>query len=1237
MLPSMNLCKLPIFILLLVYHTITGNSHLAAQEIYEHNFFHYNLQQGLSHNLVNGIAQDSTGYIWMATSWGLNRFNGTDFVQFHSGNHHNSLPEEYLTGLVWLNKEKLAAISNSGLHIINTVTGEANNLFIPYKNKQYQYKFNTLMAVNSNSAGDLFLLTRSGFYHFDKNYRLLFRFDYYASDKVANTVFTFGRQMLFLDEQRIAVISSAGIYCYQAEKKQLNKINQVNCPELKEFVDYPQTDLVFFPVKQGRFFVMNLEADSLYFYNIQENKRKVTRLPISNPATEFGYRSRLSVISDTLFYLTGHLSGFYQISIDPTSDELTFHPKKYFASYYCSQLIKDKSNHLWVATNNGVLREDSNRPYIIQSSIPSSLLTQYPNLTTGDLYADSQFLYVVTRGGAGLLLFNKELTYIRNISFEGFWRDPKNIHSVEAVNDHRLLAGINGPLCWFNPKTGRITEIRLSNWSRDSNWVADLFTDRHQNIWIASKQIYKYDAATQQFSMLPSRGIPLDKIVWPKNIQQDASGNIWISGHGLIRYHVKTKTFDRLLDSFPYIKIPDKQVNSFIADHYNNLWINSNNNGLICYSIQDKTFRHFTRDDGLPDHNIASMIIIGDNLWIATYAGIASLDLRTYRITSFGKEDGFPSEPISNGASFFYDTLHNKLHIGFSHTIVQFDPNIISQKSQAPSLFIESIISNNQTKYVSGCNNFETSWRNNEIKLTIGTINFFTGKSERFAYRFVNDEPSQWQELGNNNSFSISNLSPGNHRIQIKVFSCTNRWPEQIRDVNINILPPIWKQTWFRLLAVLLLVFLLYSLSNRRMAVIRKKERAKTHIQELKAENYKNLYKLEQISNYFSSSLSDKITEEEVLWDVAKNLIGKMNYMDCMIYLWNSDKTKMIQKASYGPKGTPKAIICNQFDVSPGQGVVGYVMETKEPLLIPDTRLDDRYRVDDINRLSELCVPIIHNNELIGIFDSEHPDADYFKERDIQILTTIATLVGNKLKQIESERSLEIKQKEIAFINQQLAEAQLSALQTQMNPHFIFNSLNAIKRMILVNEQQNASRYLSKFAQLIRSTLNQSKESFTTLRENIEHLENYLLMEKLRFDDSFTFQIIIDDHIDTEETLLPTFMIQPLAENAIWHGLMPQEGEKKLVISFSMQEEIISCAIEDNGIGIIRSEELKRFSRQHHKSVGLDNLRNRIKILNEKYETDCTLELTDLHQYDDNKTGTRAVIQINTIKIKLPI
>jgi LytS/YehU family sensor histidine kinase len=351
-----------------------------------------------------------------------------------------------------------------------------------------------------------------------------------------------------------------------------------------------------------------------------------------------------------------------------------------------------------------------------------------------------------------------------------------------------------------------------------------------------------------------------------------------------------------------------------------------------------------------------------------------------------------------------------------------------------------------------------------------------------------------------------------------------------------------------------------------------------------------------------------------------------------VIYLWNEEKTAMLKKAAWGRKPEHPAIAESNLAVLPDQGIVGRVMITREPVIIPDRRQDSRYREGEVTSLSEICVPILHNGELVGIIDSRHREANHFFQRDIKILTTIATLISNKIKHIETEQSLLNKQKEIIDINHRLAEAQLQALQTHMNPHFIFNSLNSIKRMILEDESQRASRYMSKFANLLRITLNESKQVFTSLYENMEHLENYLSMEKLRFDDSFTFRITADSDIDTEETLIPTMMIQPLAENAVWHGLIPKKGRKRLLIHFAKREDnTICCRIEDNGIGINSSEALKKLYRPLHRSVGISNLRNRIKILNEKFDSGCHLEIIDLQELDKRRTGSQAVLTFRII------
>ena len=1216
---------------------LSGNGLLIAQEdIDERNFIRYTQQDGLSHNVVTSVTQDSTGYIWLSTFFGVNRFDGSHFVQMNGNGDTASMQPDHLRGMIWLDRRRLAVFSD-GLHIFDTYTGNINNIYIPFGDRQYQYKYNDIRSVEADATGNIYALSYSGFYHFDKNYRLVFRYDHYAKDKASATTFAFGRMLFWMDARRLLISSIDGFFIYDIKDRTFRPMRASDAPLLSDYMHYIQTGQTFYQQKPGCFFIFSLHGDSLTYVDLKRNIRTVTELSCHVAHDEFGYRSVIRAVSDSVVYITAHTSGFYKIQVNPATGEVDFFSDKYFGLYSCRNLFLDRDNHLWVATNKGLFRQGSTRCYVEQAPIPGKVQALYPNITIDDVYSMGKNIYVATKGNGGLLVFDREsLAFTRRISLDRY-NSQRNggIYSLTALNDSILLAGLNGPLVKLNINTDRETPVPLEKWDNVHDWIADIYKDHHDNIWVASSgNIYRRDAAGGKFTVLSNDGQPYSRIEESDIIAEDHPGNIWIAGHGLTRYNSILRTFDKVVDTFPFIQMPDRRVNSVVADRDNHLWINIYNNGLICYDFDKGFIHHFSRDNGLPDNNISAMKLIGNKLWLATYSGIACLDISTSKITSFGKEDGFPDQPINIGAKFFYDVQDNRLYIGFATTLVRFNPDIVFQKERPPHFFVEGVKAGNLREYIYPDKGVEAPWGDNDIRVTIGAINFSTSNTQRFAYRILKNDSTGWQPLGVQNTFSISSLPPGVHRVQVKVFSSHNRWPEQVKEMDITILPPFWKKTWFTITWILVLSLCVYLLLKWRIGLTRRKEQAKTHIEKLKAEEYKSQYELEQISHYFSSSLANKKNVEAVLWDVARNLIGRMNYVDCMIYLWNEDRTRLVQKASYGPKGTPNAIREKIFDVLPGQGIVGQVMQTREPLLISDTRVDHRYRVDDIARLSEVCVPIIHNNELIGVIDSEHPEPDYYTERDIKILTTIATHIGNKIKQIESQQSLEIKQKELASINQQLAEAQLSALQTQMNPHFIFNSLNSIKGMILDNEQKKASRYLSKFAQMIRTTLNQSKETFTTLYENMEYLESYLMMEKLRFGDFFTFSITVDDQIDKEDVLIPTMMIQPLAENAIWHGMMHKKGEMKLMIRFSLEGETISCTIRDNGIGIEESQRLKQVQRPTHQSVGLSNLRHRIMILNEKFDAGCSLEIMDLSHSPGNGTGTCVVLRFNTITNK---
>jgi LytS/YehU family sensor histidine kinase len=164
--------------------------------------------------------------------------------------------------------------------------------------------------------------------------------------------------------------------------------------------------------------------------------------------------------------------------------------------------------------------------------------------------------------------------------------------------------------------------------------------------------------------------------------------------------------------------------------------------------------------------------------------------------------------------------------------------------------------------------------------------------------------------------------------------------------------------------------------------------------------------------------------------------------------------------------------------------------------------------------------------------------------------------------------------------------------------------------MILRDDNRNASRYLSRFARLIRLNLEHSKLTFISLQQNIEYLESYLEMEQLRFPD-FSFRIDVSKELDRNEVRLAPMLIQPLVENAIWHGLLPKNNDKWVHIRFFHEAGQLVCEIEDNGIGIRQSIRNKSTGQQTHRSVGISNIQERISVLNEKYRIRCSLIIRD--------------------------
>jgi len=231
------------------------------------------------------------------------------------------------------------------------------------------------------------------------------------------------------------------------------------------------------------------------------------------------------------------------------------------------------------------------------------------------------------------------------------------------------------------------------------------------------------------------------------------------------------------------------------------------------------------------------------------------------------------------------------------------------------------------------------------------------------------------------------------------------------------------------------------------------------------------------------------------------------------------------------------------------------------------------------------------------------------------------------------QRSAKTRAIERAHALHRMAELELQSLRAQLNPHFMFNSLNAIQELILLEENDKSHTYLTRFAKLVRMLLDNADQPFISLEKEVEFLELYLSLENLRVPD-LQYSIEIESAISTEKVKIPNMILQPYIENAIWHGLSHKNGDRRLHVKIFRKGNAIVFHIIDNGVGRKRAAELRSQYRQQHNSKGMELLSKRFKLLAKEYGTNIHTSIVDLIQ-NDHATGTLVEIMVPQLATEL--
>ncbi|HEX6171922.1 MAG TPA: histidine kinase [Chitinophagaceae bacterium] len=1175
------------------------------------NFQHLNTSNGLSYIGATNMCADQRGNIWIATGYGLNMFNGKTTEKYFAS-EHPELGSSNILQVLCDNNNRIWVLTVTGNVTVLDESRQFHRVTI-YDSSRFVKTIRMLQTSNATVS----LYTAIGNYTF-KNGIIK------NKDSIDHSAFHFlpikgfhelglkGRSQVFnYDEEHYLLVHPAAIVKINLKTNAVEKKYLV--PDCKALIKWGQDQLLCYDQRSRELKAINLNTEELGFpfRNSKDQFGKpvsgifLTAAKISDSKYLFGTEASGIYICDVI---TGKVYNYKHSFSDPTSiasnytDAVTagkegwvfvtsipngisyFKLNEVISSQYIfadnygngydgyiAGIATGDNNKYYLGTVNGMMEwnRNINTTHFIDFIMPGNK-SVWGVKQVGSIGVDHTGKIWATVHDSGVVVMDKNKNLLRYFKNDSTDKQSLKVKKVNRIligpDDHVWLCGYNG-ISRIDPVTLKVDNFENTPLAMfDSLHVVPLwFTDKN-NLWIAASfdGLFHYNLLTKELSEVEA--FKRYKKDGILDLKVDSFGTIYIGNRAGVQILFKDGRVKELNQKNGLLV---DRGEGLLIDAHNRVWI-GNDIGLVCYNPPDSSLKIF--------------------------------DVR-YGLSIFGFRLGS-----------YIKAPNGEFVLGTPRGIQYFHPDSLYNKKINLNISVTKVETKNISAAVSGNETFRLRAGDNHVSFYFGSVDFSPHLRTYYEYKLI-DIDKDWIKLADQNSVRYNSLPPGKYIFKVRISNDNKTWQEASNEVTIVVAVPFYQSWWFKILAVVigsLLIWYVFKYYQRKQ---------QKHREELETE---------LVINYFASQINSRYKTDELLWDVAKNLIGKLGFEDCMIYLWNDDKNVLIQKAGYGSKGSMQEIMDRtSYYIPRGKGIVGAAVESKQNVLVNDTSKDKRYfTADGKIMLSELCVPLIHDNEVLGAINIEHHQRNFFTAKHLKMLSTIAVLCATQIQRIRAEEEKQQARIEALQNKQKAVETRLQTLRLQMNPHFLFNALNSIQQMILANEEIIATRYLSRFSKLLRTILVHSDKEYVSLKEELEILTLYIELESIRFKDSFNYTIECDDEIDTDEIKLPTLLIQPFVENAIWHGLMHKEGERLLTVKFSEKDECIQCVVEDNGIGRDRSNEVKLAAGQgnKHTSKGIAVSIERLKAMGNGNGNHGSMQIVDLKDENGNAKGTRVEI-----------
>ena len=1166
----------------------------SAQPVNSYTYQYISTAEGLPSPEIICLNKDKSGFLWLGTAAGLSKYDGYTFK-----NYSHTLQQE-LIGYVNIIKMD----SSGGLWI-----GSTAGLF--YYDGSNVVKLSAPSA-NAMSINDIFIDADTAVWFATENgpaKLLITQIDFSGKHKTPVEQYIINGWNYPKDsfeQRRISLIkASPDGSVFFSNKHNLFRFSKGQIEKL--FTTVGQRDAIqsLFPISHSKIFFDGASTEM----NVYENGtvKAIPYKQLYQPGTQQELPGQWYVGTRGAFYF--HPQAAFASRHLNLSDEYTI---------WATAVLQD-NNFMWVATHDGLLKL---KPEIFSKT------------TVNDFYS------VLERKNGTILLGANRGTIFeqRSDSLRIYKKDIVPGAEVKAMYEDEqqniwVGSGYQGMVLLKNGEQQRFTTAD----GLHSNSILCLYKAGNGSLYATGDRgITKMNIDKQQnISFKPYYYTPnISRHAKFFSVVESPAGEIWLGGEeGLAWLHN---------DSLLPFNIDGKKyaVQYMINDKTGNIWMATSGNGILTCRFnaanQLELIKQYGEADGLNTlHYLTLLSDKNNNIWAGSSKGLTVLGQAgkfSGRIINFDATDGF----IKPGYSYMrlLQSGNEVIQVVTTYGAAVFNPYTIPVTNTPPPVYITSVQHDNNNKestpdiLLHTHNEHEFSYAENSFHFQFIALDYDNPSALRYYYRLKGID-TLWINSNTLRDVSFKNLPPGNYSFEVKAVNGKGVWSSDSSVYNFIIAAPFWRTWWFLLLIVLSFVGLIILFIKARIRRVSAKAATETMRQQQKAAVYKEQLEIEQIINHFATSMNGLHSIDDILWDVAKNCISKLNFEDCVIYMKSKEDGVLVQKAAWGPKMTNENKIHQPIEIKPGYGIVGSVFLSGKPEIIVNTTKDHRYVVDDARRMSEITVPIISDGEIIGIIDSEHSQIGFYTERHLQVLTTIAALCSVKIKTMVTEQHMMEKEIEVLRLNKDFATSQLTALRMQMNPHFIFNALNSVQHYILKGDVVEATKYLSRFSKLQREILHFGSQQFISLQVEIDMLNRYLELEQNRFGDSFVYTIQTTGEIEPEEINIPPMMLQPFVENAIWHGLMPKDNDRSLTILFDLyDDDILLAIIKDNGIGRAASARLRSNNTSTHHSRGMSIVEERLRLLQQQYNKPFEINITDITSIDGTIAGTQVVLKI---------